>query len=149
MIKVAVLGVALISGLVTACTHASGPGVTESPQSTSHVVPSVSKVRLPTSTWTPGPSASYMGAILTGTLVVDNKNCLALQEPDGRRITTLWPAGYSIVQSGARLALADQDGAVVALAGRPIRLIGGFTSDFHSQPCVAQGVTPYEVNKIY
>ncbi|WP_182524382.1 hypothetical protein [Nocardioides dongkuii] len=48
---------------------------------------------LPTSTWKPGDIS--MGAMVSGTLVLDESGCVVLGDGGGRRTHVLWPAGHS------------------------------------------------------
>ena len=72
------------------------------------------------------PANACMEALITGELVAHPQWGLALQAPgDGELMKPLFPFGYSAIIQGARIALLDDNGQVVAHTGDVIQSSGG------------------------
>jgi len=97
---------------------------------------------LPESSFVPGPSASYMGLVLTGELVLGDDGCVRLDPvpasmaPEGL-VDILWPVGTTLrtLPSG-RAEVVWPDGSVVATAGGQLRASGGLVSAQAAPPCI-------------
>jgi hypothetical protein len=63
-------------------------------------------------------------ATIEGRLVADAVAGVALEEPNGRRRSVIWPFGYAL-RPGDPPALLDAEGEVVALIGDLVELTGG------------------------
>lgn len=72
------------------------------------------------------PSDACLDALVGGRLVESERWAIALQDTTGQVSKVLWPNGFRGVRDGARLALVDQDGRVVAHVGDTISSGGGF-----------------------
>ena len=100
---------------------------------------------LPESSFVPGPSASYLGLVLAGTLMLGDDGCVRLDPvpgsmaPDGL-VDILWPVGTTLrtLPSG-RADVVWPDGAVVATTGGRLRASGGYVSSRVAGPCVGDG----------
>ena len=66
-----------------------------------------------------------MSALLTGTLVTDQRWGMAVRASDGSVIKVMWPNGYVGRASDAGVELLDGKGAVVGRAGEQIEIGGG------------------------
>ncbi|MBA2717750.1 MAG: hypothetical protein H0U52_00715 [Chloroflexi bacterium] len=72
------------------------------------------------------PSDACLDALGGGRVVAFERWAIALQDTTGQVSKVLWPNGFRGVQDGARLALVDRDGRVVAHVGDTISSGGGF-----------------------
>jgi hypothetical protein len=72
-------------------------------------------------------SASFMEALLIGTLVVENGCMMAYQEGSDQPITIVWQTDYFLNNNEGSIEMLDRDGKVVARVGEPIYLGGGET----------------------
>ena len=104
-------------------------------------------VTLPQSTWYPSPSASYMGALIQGTLRLQANNCVRLEELGGQMTTILWPRGYTAVRAGSELKIVAPDGTEVARTGSSFSSSGGYLDvAAGTQPCAIDG-SAFELNQ--
>ena len=102
---------ALLTLLVAAC---SGGAATNAP---------IQRVAITTEA---APADVCMEALITGRLVQHPQWGLALQALGGGELMKpLWPFGYSAVVQGARIALLDDNGQIVAHTGDVIQSSGG------------------------
>jgi hypothetical protein len=69
-------------------------------------------------------SASFMGALLVGELVVTD-GCLRLQSEDDQSHLVIWQTDYFLNNNQGTLEILDREGQVVARVGEPIQLGGG------------------------
>jgi len=70
-------------------------------------------------------SASFMAALLIGTLEVENGCLLAYQEGSNQPITIVWQTDYFLNNNEGSIEMLDRDGKVVARVGEAIYLGGG------------------------
>jgi len=80
------------------------------------------------STWSPGPDASYMGAPLSGELLVSGLGCTYVEQEQDLRIGLLWPQGFTARWEGKQVSIQDAKGAVLATSGSRVSLSGGYTT---------------------
>ncbi|MFS3128361.1 hypothetical protein ACLM5J_08135 [Nocardioides sp. Bht2] len=82
-------------------------------------------VALPTHAWRPGDAGD--DALISGTLIADRHNCVALSQGGGVMTYALWPAGYSaVIGTDGAVRLKDASGTVVAETGDQLTMGGGF-----------------------
>jgi len=84
--------------------------------------PELTTIAVPTSP----PSDHCLDALVGGRVVASERWGIALQDLDGRVSEVLWPNGFRGVQDGARVALVDGGGQIVAEVGDTIQSGGGF-----------------------
>ena len=73
----------------------------------------------------PVAQQACMSALLTGTLVTDQRWGMAVRASDGSVIKVIWPNGYVGRASDAGVELLDGHGEVIGRAGEPIEVGGG------------------------
>lgn len=146
------LAAMLSCAIVAACTHSarrsdparSGSTPTESRSPTGN--------HLATSSWAPTPSASYMGAPVSGVLAVESDGCIRLHESGpaaGAPITLLWPRGFTQTQNGGDVPrIVSPGGEVVAQVGDPFSTVGGYVHvEAGSQLCITSN-DAFEINQV-
>lgn len=109
-------------------------------------------VRVPTSDWIPGqPGGS---ATITGTLALDDHDCVYLDSPSGQ-VWPVWPAGYRArLDSAGRVSLYDGRDHLIARDGEGIQAQGATVpaSTYAGRPCVPTSgdvaVVRSEVNRV-
>ena len=100
---------ALLALLITAC----GPSATTE----------IQRVVIRTE---PAPAQACMEALITGVLVAHPQWGIALQTPGTGELTQpIFPFGYGAAVDGARIALLDENGQVVAHTGDLVQSSGG------------------------
>jgi len=89
-------------------------------------VPPVELIRVPTQPRVPDDQTppACAPATIEGRLVADAVAGVALEQPNGRRRSVIWPFGYAL-RAGDPPALLDAEGEVVALIGDLVELTGG------------------------
>ncbi len=70
-------------------------------------------------------SASFMEALMIGTLEVENGCLQVTQEGNDQRMVILWQTDYFLNNNGGSIEMLDRDGIVVARVGETIYLGGG------------------------
>ncbi|MFF6793173.1 hypothetical protein ACFY9C_29350 [Streptomyces filamentosus] len=90
------------------------------------------------------PTASLLG-LLPGTLVVTNKNCVAVKsETDGKIVALNWGHGWTARIEDDKAVVYDAHGKIFAREGDKVSLGGGASDRFADHPC-AEG-TMFAVN---
>lgn len=86
----------------------------------------VTAIKVPTGEWIPGqPGGS---ATIQGTLAVDGRHCVYLQNPAGE-IWPIWPAGFQArLDPSGKVSLYDGKDHLVARDGEGVRARGTMTS---------------------
>lgn len=123
------------------CGQPGEPGATTAP-------PDTSSSPVPTSTFVPGPSASYMGVVLEGDLVVGDDGCIRLVSPAGTT-NLVWPAGSEgRGASAGEVEVVLVDGTVFASTGTSVVAVGGLTDRFTEQSACLEGGPVLEVQDV-
>jgi hypothetical protein len=127
--------------------NSDGSGVRPSPSTSLPTPTGGQAVTLPQSTWSPSPSASYMGARIQGTLRLQVNHCVRLEEPGGQMTTILWPRGYTAARAGSEVKILAPDGTEVARTGSSFSGLGGYIDvGAGTQPCAVDG-SVFELNQ--
>jgi len=113
-LRVLIVVVLWLVGSLAACAPA------ESPSSSTTLVRVPTQPRVPDGQ-TPPPCPP---ATIEGLLVADAIAGVALEEPNGRRRSVIWPFGYAL-REGDTAALVNARGEVVARVGDVVELAGG------------------------
>jgi hypothetical protein len=86
------------------------------------------RLELPTSDWKLGEAGN--GAQISGVLRVDPQGCVFLDSKDGglprRRLTVVWPAGFTAYVDAGEVRLYGPEDDVVAVEGDAIETGGGY-----------------------
>jgi hypothetical protein len=127
------LAASLGAMLLSACATSGSPTPTFTPGDP-----------LPESNFVPGPSASYMGLVLTGELVLGADGCVRLDPVVGSMASgitdILWPVGTTLrALPTGQGEIVWPDGTVVATTGEQLSASGGFTSHPAEPPCIGAG----------
>jgi hypothetical protein len=78
-------------------------------------------------------------ALLPGTLVVTDKNCIAVKsETDGGTVALTWGHGWTARVEDDKAVVYDARGKVFAREGDTVRLGGGTSSRFADHPCAGR-----------
>lgn len=77
----------------------------------------------------PVDQQACMSALLTGTLVTDQRWGMAVRASDGSVVKVVWPNGYVGRASGAGVELLNGRGTVVGRAGEQIEVGGGLGTE--------------------
>jgi hypothetical protein len=144
-----IVGPALLV-LITGC--ATPIGGADRPPSTGTNADAASSP-LPTSTYGSGPSASQMGAPLSGELVVDVEGCVRLATDPGQLsdglIDLVWPNGATaVVLSSGQVSVVLSDGREFTRTGEHVRFSGGFVQPSVQSDCFSPDRAVYEAQQI-
>ena len=93
-------------------------------------------IRVPTGEWIPGQASGTTS--IQGTLAVDGRHCVYLQNPAGE-IWPVWPAGFRArLDSTGKVSLYDGKDHLVARDGEGVQARGEFTSPaaFAGETCL-------------
>lgn len=123
------------------CGQSGEPRATTAP-------PDPSSSPVPTSTFVPGPSASYMGVHLAGDLILGDDGCIRLV---GRAGTTnlVWPDGsQGRAASAGEVEVVLADGTLFATTGTSVIAVGGLTDRYTSQSACLEGGPVLEVQDV-
>ncbi|MFI8102791.1 hypothetical protein [Streptomyces sp. NPDC086023] len=86
------------------------------------------------------PTAALLG-LLPGTLVVTDRNCVAVKAETGGRIVALnWGYGWTVRVEGDKAVVYDARGKVFAREGDKVSLGGGASDRFTDHPCAGDGM---------
>ncbi|WP_329379966.1 hypothetical protein OG625_13995 [Streptomyces sp. NBC_01351] len=86
------------------------------------------------------PTAGLL-ALLPGTLVVTDKNCIAVKsETDGGTVALNWGHGWTARVEDGKAVVYDARGKVFAREGDKVSLGGGTSSRFADHPCAERGM---------
>jgi hypothetical protein len=135
-----VAGAVLVALLVQPSRPPAGEG-TPAPSTSSSPYPSPSGspavlIAIPTQApYTGATPQACMDALLTGTLVVDETDGLAVEDPSRHRERVIWPYGYVARESSAGRQLLDATGQVVAVEGDHLHIGGGEVADGEWAAC--------------
>ena len=130
------LGLAVMGLLLAACSVSTArPGIA-----------------VPTSTFEPGPNASYRGLVIEGTLVRDGLCVRLIADEDSMipgTLDVLWPRGSTAdVDSSGEVEVLTQDGEVLGVTGTRVQVTGGAGSSGSGSDCLSRDRSQIEVETI-
>jgi hypothetical protein len=73
----------------------------------------------------PAPAGDVMEALLTGTLLPDDRDCLRVATEGGEPYLVIWPYGFTLKADGPALHVLDETGQLAAVVGSVVSLGGG------------------------
>lgn len=134
-----VAGVVAATALVVGGVAFSSAALTSGDEGPPVAAPSGQLVDLPTNQWRPGQLA--LEARISGTLGLDENDCVVLYHPSGgARTYASWPAGYTATVEADGVHLFDADDTEVARQGDEVEMGGGYgPAPRDPQPCLPTG----------
>ncbi len=135
-----VAGAVLVALLVQPSRPPAGEGTPSPSSSASESAASSGNpemlVAVPTQPpYTGATPQACMAAELTGTLVVDETDGLAVEDPSRHRERVVWPYGYVARESSGGRQLLDASGHLVAVEGDHVHIGGGEVADGEWAAC--------------
>lgn len=106
-------------------------------------------VDLPTTGWKHGDDGEQ--ALISGTLALDENDCVVLDHPDaGTRTYAAWPSGYTATIDAEGLHLINANGIEVARQGDEVEMGGGYGLAHDPHPCLptSQGNVAYVQSEV-